>query len=637
MSDHAMLSTDGPALDAGIRAFPLAPAEGARPAVGGSATYGPGSDAARSPAPGAPPVVPAMPAEAPSSPPVRDVLLGSRASPLTRWAVAAAAGGVGVAATVASSDWLGAAPTTTLAMAAIVASATYGGFGAGALTTALCALGMNWFLSEPRHSLAMARTDEMVRIGLLTVVGLAVSLLGGRVRRAGARVAALADTLARHNAALDARNRQVAAQAALLSETEAEFRAMAENIPQLAWMARPDGRIDWYNQRWYAYTGTTPEQMQGWGRRAVHHPDHVARVAAGIRRSRDTGEPWEDTFPLRSKDGEWRWFLSRASPIRDAGGRIVRWFGTHTDVTAEHGAAAEREQLLEVEHAARAHAEEAREAAEEARRAAVQANEVKGRFFAMMSHELRTPINAIVGHVQLVELGLHGPVTEAQRGALARVQQASRHLLGLVNDVLDYAKLEAGRVEYALAEVDLREAVEAAVPLVEPQRQAKRQTLTVAAPETACLVWADGDKLRQVLLNLLSNAVKFTPEGGAIRMRVEMADHTPSVAVVQVADTGIGIPGDRLETIFAPFVQVASDRVPRHEGTGLGLAISRDLARGMGGDLTAASTEGEGSVFSLSLRRVVTATGARTDRRFRDDRRDAGERRHPTDRRTDGP
>lgn len=642
MSDDLMLLIDGPALDAGTRASPLGPAEEARRIVCRSATCRSEADAPRSPAPGAPSVVepppaprapavvPSVPSEAPSWAALRDVLLGPHANPLTRWAVAAAAGVIGVAATVASSHWLGAFPTTTtLAMAAIVASAAYGGFGPGALTTALCAFGMNWFLSESRHPLATVRANEMIRIELLTVVGFAVSLLGGRVRRARARVAALAETLARHNVALDAKNRQIAAQAARLMAAEAEFRAMAENIPQLAWMARPDGWFDWFNQRWYAYTGTTLEGMQGWGWRAVHHPDHVDRVVAGIQRSWDTGEPWEDTFPLRSKDGEWRWFLSRASPIRDASGRVVRWFGTNTDVTAEHGAAVERERLLQAEHAARARAEEASEAADEARRAAVQANEVKGRFFAMMSHELRTPINAIIGHAQLVELGVHGPVTEAQQAALRRVQQAGRHLLGLVEDVLDYAKLEAARVEYALTEVDLCEAVQAAAPLVEPQRQARRQSFTVAEPETACLVWADADKLRQILVNLLSNAVKFTPDGGAISVRLDTPDDAPAAAVVRVADTGIGIPADRLESIFEPFVQVTSDRAPRHKGSGLGLTISRELARGMGGDLAVESTEGKGSEFILSLRCVMTATGERTDRR------EAGECRPPEDCLTD--
>jgi signal transduction histidine kinase len=244
-----------------------------------------------------------------------------------------------------------------------------------------------------------------------------------------------------------------------------------------------------------------------------------------------------------------------------------------------------------------------------------------------MSHELRTPLNAIGGHVQLLELGLHGPLTGDQRAALGRVQGAGRHLLGLIDDVLNYAKLESGTVEYALADVDLREVLAAAAPLVEPQRRAKGLAFAVALPETECRVWADRDKVAQVLLNLLSNAVKFTPEGGAITVRVTTPPDLPAVTVVEVADTGIGIPTGKLEAVFEPFVQVNASRARGHEGTGLGLTISRDLARGMGGDLTATSVEGAGSTFRLTLRRVVTAAGEPTDRRFRDERRDEAERR----------
>jgi PAS domain S-box-containing protein len=120
-----------------------------------------------------------------------------------------------------------------------------------------------------------------------------------------------------------------------LAESEARFRAIADNIPQLAWMARPDGRIVWCNRRWFDYTGTTLDEAQGWGWRAVHHPDHVGRVAARFRASVEAGEPWEDTFPLRGRDGEYRWFLSRALPVRDEEGRVALWFGTNTDITEQ--------------------------------------------------------------------------------------------------------------------------------------------------------------------------------------------------------------------------------------------------------------------------------------------------------------
>ena len=136
--------------------------------------------------------------------------------------------------------------------------------------------------------------------------------------------------------------------------SERSFRALANSIPQLAWMADATGWIFWYNQRWYEYTGTTLEEMQGWGWQQVHHPDHVARVVDRIRHAFETGEPWEDTFPLRSKAGEYRWFLSRALPITDADGKVIRWFGTNTDVTQQLEAAAERERLLERERGSRA-------------------------------------------------------------------------------------------------------------------------------------------------------------------------------------------------------------------------------------------------------------------------------------------
>ena len=263
--------------------------------------------------------------------------------------------------------------------------------------------------------------------------------------------------------------------------------------------------------------------------------------------------------------------------------------------------AVERAGLYAAERAARADAEAARQRAEDA-------NQGKSQFLANMSHELRTPLNAIAGYVQLLEMGLHGPVTDGQRQALARVDRAQRHLLGLINDVLNYAKLEAGRVEYDVRPVRLEEVLAEVVPLVEPQLAAKRLAFDVAVPDTAVrLVWADREKLVQVLVNLLSNAVKFTPEGGRVSVAV-LARHRggrtarPGVAFVRVSDTGIGIPGDKQDEVFEPFVQVRSGYTRAHDGTGLGLAIARDLARGMGGDLRVRSREGVGSTFTVTLR-----------------------------------
>ncbi len=254
---------------------------------------------------------------------------------------------------------------------------------------------------------------------------------------------------------------------------------------------------------------------------------------------------------------------------------------------------AERESLLERERGARADAERERMHAEAA-------NRVKSEFLAAMSHELRTPLNAIAGHVQLVELGIHGPVTDEQRKALGRAQKSQQHLLSLINDILNFAKLEAGRVEYRLEDVSLDSAIAEVAGMVEPQLVGKGLSYTVHS--TPVVVRADREKLQQILLNLLSNAVKFTDRGGNVTIdTTERVGGPLNVAFLRVADSGLGISREQQEVIFDPFVQVSARLCRTLEGTGLGLAISRELARGMGGDLRVRSAEGEGSVFTLML------------------------------------
>jgi PAS domain S-box-containing protein len=237
---------------------------------------------------------------------------------------------------------------------------------------------------------------------------------------------------------------------------------------------------------------------------------------------------------------------------------------------------------------------------EEARTAADAANRAKSDFLATMSHELRTPLNAIAGYVQLLELGVHGPITEPQREALGRIDRSQRVLLRLINDVLNLARIEARRVEYRLERVVLAELVESVVPLVEPQMAGRSLRLEVSVPG-GLAAHADREKAEQILLNLLSNAIKFTPADGCIRIDARPDAVASDRLAISVQDTGIGIPPEKLAAVFEPFVQVDARRTRTHEGTGLGLTISRDLARGMGGDLTAESTVGEGSTFRLAL------------------------------------
>ncbi len=236
---------------------------------------------------------------------------------------------------------------------------------------------------------------------------------------------------------------------------------------------------------------------------------------------------------------------------------------------------------------------------ERAKTAAEEANRAKSQFLAVMSHELRTPLNAIGGYAQLLDLGVHGTVTDEQRVALSRIVRAQRHLLRLINNVLNLARIEAGRVEYTLEDVAADELVGSVMPMIEPQMAAAGLHAVISVPP-GLTVRADREKVQQILINLLTNAVKFTPAGGTIRIT---GDADNDRTRISVSDTGIGIPAGMLASVFEPFIQVDASHTRQTEGSGLGLAISRDLARGMRGDLTAESEEGRGSTFVLTLTR----------------------------------
>ena len=243
-------------------------------------------------------------------------------------------------------------------------------------------------------------------------------------------------------------------------------------------------------------------------------------------------------------------------------------------------------------------AQAAEQEAERARDRAEAANQSKSAFLATMSHELRTPLNAIGGYAQLMEEGISGPITDKQREYLKRVRRSQEHLESLINDVLDFAKLEAGRLDFEFTTFALGEGLSAVVALVEPQALAKRLRFELVGGDPALTVHADRDKVLQVVLNLVSNALKFTPSGGRIALDWEAkGDH----ALIHVTDSGTGIPADKLDAVFEPFVQVDRNTQGASHGTGLGLTISRDLARRMGGDLVAESTPGAGSRFTLTL------------------------------------
>ncbi|MBD2437759.1 PAS domain-containing protein [Nostoc sp. FACHB-110] len=367
-----------------------------------------------------------------------------------------------------------------------------------------------------------------------------------------------------------------------LQESEERFRNLADNMSQFAWMADEHGNIFWYNQRWFDYTGTTLEEMQGWGWQKVHHPDHFDRVVRHIRHCFETGQSWEDTFPLRGHDGQYRWFLSRAIPIYDHQGKILRWFGTNTDITEQKQAEQERNRLLEQEQIARAEAE--------------RANRIKDEFLAILSHELRSPLNPILGWAKLMQSRKFDPAKTAE--ALATIERNANLQCQLIDDLLDVAKILRGKLNMDVASVNLVFVIEAALDTVKTAAFAKSIVLNSVLAQVG-QVSGDSARLQQILWNLLSNAIKFTPPGGRVDIILQRVDNQ---AQIQISDTGKGINPDFLPHIFESFRQEDASTTRKYGGLGLGLAIVRYLVEAHGGTIQADSQgEGQGATFTVKL------------------------------------
>ncbi len=403
-----------------------------------------------------------------------------------------------------------------------------------------------------------------------------------------------------------------------IRQSEERLRLLVHSVKDYAiFMLDPNGIVSTWNAGAERIKGYSAEEIIGSHFSVFYPPEGIAegKPEREIETALTTGQFEEEGWRLR-KDGSRFWANVVLTPVR-SGGRLLGFAKVTRDLTERRAAdarALENARRLAAQEAAReaaetrAHelrtlAERLRAQTEELERRSADAetaNRAKSQFLAAMSHELRTPLNAIGGYTQLMQMGISGPITPSQREQLDRIQHSQAHLLGIINDILNFSRMEAGQVVYEIGPVNMRALVDLVVPMVAPQADAMRLRLTTGNCPPDIVAQADRAKVEQILLNLLSNAVKFTSEGGEI----EVSCRTEGDAVLaSVRDTGIGIPGDKRDDIFAPFVQVGRSLASPKEGTGLGLAISRDLARAMQGDLTVESTEGVGSTVTLSLPR----------------------------------
>jgi PAS domain S-box-containing protein len=354
-----------------------------------------------------------------------------------------------------------------------------------------------------------------------------------------------------------------------LRESEIRFRTLADNIPQLAWMARPDGHIFWYNQRWYEYTGMTPDSQEGWGWQSVHDPNVLPQVLERWQRSLATGEPFDMVFPLRGADGAYRPFLTRVSPVQDEQGQVTRWFGTNTDIS---------EQL----------------AAEEALRTA---DRRKNEFLAMLAHELRNPLAPIRNAAQVLKLA--GSTDARQQWAREVIERQIQHLTRLVDDLLDVSRITRGKVAIQREPLELSTILNRALETSRPLIDARRHHLTLSYP--AERLWVEGDltRLVQVVGNLLNNAAKYTDEGGHLWLE---ATREGGEAEVRVRDNGMGLSADLLPHVFDLFTQAERSLDRSQGGLGIGLTLVRTLVELHGGRVEARSEgPGRGSEFIIRL------------------------------------
>lgn len=369
-----------------------------------------------------------------------------------------------------------------------------------------------------------------------------------------------------------------------LTESEARFRQLADAMPQIVWTARPDGHIDYYNERWYEYTGAARGRFGDESWAGIIDPDDLGCVIREWGHATAMGQHYEQEFRVRREaDGEYRWFLGRGVPVKDAYGQVLRWIGTNTDLHAIKILREQNEQLLVSERLARSEAE--------------RISRVKDEFLATLSHELRTPLNAILGWTQVLRGDLSN-LEDIQDG-LATIERNARAQTQIIEDLLDMSKIISGKVRLDVQQLQLDQIVSAAVDTMRPAATVKGIRLSALIDPQARMISGDPNRLQQVFWNLLSNAIKFTPKEGRVHVVLERIH---SHVEVSITDSGEGIAPEFLPYVFDRFRQQDASTTRRHGGLGLGLAIVKQLVELHGGQVRVESAgPGQGTTFKVLL------------------------------------
>jgi PAS domain S-box-containing protein len=362
------------------------------------------------------------------------------------------------------------------------------------------------------------------------------------------------------------------------------YELMVESVRDYAiFMLDPDGHIASWNKGAQRIKGYTASEIIGRHFSVFYPQEDLAsnKPARELKIAARQGKYEEEGIRLR-KDGSAFWASVVITAVRDDDGSLVGFAKVTRDLT-ERRAAQERA-VADARRLAKAEA----------------SNTAKAEFLAAMSHELRTPLNAIGGYTELLSLGLGGPVNSEQLDYLERIRRSQQHLLGIISDLLNFSRIEAGQINYDLVPIPLHKVIDVVMPMIETAAAAKGIKVRTDPVSGECVAIGDRARIDQILLNLLSNAIKYTGEGGSVTVKCNVSADAASIAVT---DTGRGVPKEKMEAIFEPFVQLGRSLSSAHEGMGLGLSISRDLARAMNGDLIVNSKVGEGSTFTLVLPR----------------------------------